>query len=147
MFGRREKEPTVNPFLSRELASEHIRDLHDEAVRTSRGREKASAADSNGSHDLTVRGFAERDIDAIRRLAALDEKPIPTGGVLVAEQDGDLIAVLPLDGGQALADPFKPTADIVELLTMRARQLREASGGRALEPHGLVARFPLRKAA
>jgi hypothetical protein len=147
MFGRVEKEPKVNPFLSRELASEHIRDLHDEAVRTGRGRGQTSAAESNRSQDLTVRGFAERDIDAIRRLAALDVKPIQTGGVLVAEQDGDLIAVLPLDGGQALADPFKPTADIVELLTMRARQLREASGGRALEPHGLVGRFPLRKAA
>jgi hypothetical protein len=36
-----------------------------------------------------------------------------------------LVAALPLDGGAALADPFKPTSDIVALLELRARQLRE----------------------
>jgi hypothetical protein len=78
---------------------------------------------------VTVRRFVERDIDAIQRLAELDEKPIPSGGVLVAEQEGELVAALPLDGGQALADPFKPTADVVELLKVSAHQLRHASGG------------------
>ena len=61
---------------------------------------------------------------AHRRLAILDEKPVPAGGVLVAMQAGELVAALPLDGGEALADPFKPTADAVALLRLRARQLR-----------------------
>jgi hypothetical protein len=120
----------VNPFLSNELAGEHIRDLRDQAARTSRGRAGKRAEDADRFAGVTVRHFAERDINAIRWLAALDDKPLPTGGVLVAEMDGELVAALPLDGGQALADPFKPTADIVELLRMRARQLHERGNTR-----------------
>jgi hypothetical protein len=112
----------VNPFMSNELAGEHIRDLRDQAARRRGTREDRTAS-------VTVRRFAERDIAAIQRLAELDEKPIPSGGVLVAEQAGELVAALPLDGGQALADPFKPTADVVELLKLSAHQLRHASGG------------------
>jgi hypothetical protein len=123
----------VNPFMSNELAGEHIRDLRDQVARGRRVRER----DVNIA-PVTVRRFAERDIDAIQRLAALDEKPIPSGGVLVAEQDGELVAALPLNGGQALADPFKPTADVVELLKVSARQLREASGAAAQERRSLL---------
>jgi hypothetical protein len=123
----------VNPFMSNELAGEHIRDLRDQVARGRRVRER----DVNIA-PVTVRRFAERDIDAIQRLAALDEKPIPSGGVLVAEQDGELVAALPLNGGQALADPFKPTADVVELLKVSARQLREASGAAAHERRSLL---------
>jgi hypothetical protein len=118
---------TVNPFLSREIAGEHIRDLREEAARAVRSRPEKSSRERDRSAGVNVRLFAERDIDGIKQLAALDEKPIPTGGVLVAEQDGELVAALPLDGGQALADPFKPTADIVTLLRVRARQLRQVS--------------------
>jgi hypothetical protein len=126
MFEWRSKESQVNPFMSNELAGEHIRDLRDQVARGRRVAERDVRI-----APVTVRRFAERDIDAIQRLAALDEKPIPSGGVLVAEQEGKLVAALPLDGGQALADPFKPTADVVELLKVSARQLREASGASA----------------
>jgi hypothetical protein len=81
--------------------------------------------ESQADVPVRIRHFAERDIDAIRRLAALDSKPVPTGGVLVAEKAGELVAALPLDGRPALADPFRPTADVVALLQQRAGQLRE----------------------
>jgi hypothetical protein len=115
----------MNPFMSRELANEHIRDLHEEVARAGRthGREPAETKDAG----VTVRRFSEPDIDGIRLLAALDGKQIPLGGILVAEQAGEVVAALPLDGGEALADPFRPTADIVALLRLRARQLREAN--------------------
>ncbi|HKN92809.1 MAG TPA: hypothetical protein VJU60_00640 [Thermoleophilaceae bacterium] len=111
----------MNPFLSKELATEHIRDLREAAARASRDRDEKQSPTSN----ITIRRFAERDIDAIQRLAELDEKPVPTGGVLVAERAGELVAALPLDGGNALADPFKRTADVVALLQARANQLSE----------------------
>ena len=111
----------MNPFLSKELATEHIRDLRESAARASRDRDEKQSPNSN----ITIRRFAERDIDAIQRLAELDEKPVPTGGVLVAERAGELVAALPLDGGNALADPFKRTADVVALLQARANQLSE----------------------
>jgi hypothetical protein len=131
----------VNPFMSNELAGEHIRDLRDQVARGRGVREDRMAS-------VTVRRFAERDIEAIQRLAALDGKPIPSGGVLVAEQAGELVAALPLDGSQPLADPFKPTADVVELLRVSARQLREASGAPSHHRHALLrGRTLQRKAA
>ena len=36
--------------------------------------------------------------------------------MLVAEVDERIVAAVPLAGGRAIADPFRPTADIVELL-------------------------------
>ena len=136
----------MNPFLSNELASEHIRDLRDQAAR--RTRDEVSPATRDRLEGLTVRHFGERDIDSIRRLAALDSKPIPTGGVLVAELNGELVAALPLNGGEALADPFKPTADIVELLQLRARQLRAGkSAPKIWDAYGFVHRRPQRKLA
>ena len=127
----------MNPFMSNELAGEHIRDLRDQAARGRRIHKDRVSAHDDRLAAVTVRRFGERDIDAIQRLAALDEKPIPSGGVLVAEQAGELVAALPLDGGDALADPFKPTADVVELLRVSARQLREASGAPKHERHFL----------
>jgi hypothetical protein len=116
----------MNPFLSKELAGEHIRDLR-EAARGARVRAEEQAPKRERVDRLSVRPFAERDIDAIRLLAALDSKQMPTGAVLVAEQAGEVVAALPLDGGSVLADPFKPTADVVALLRLRADQLRKES--------------------
>jgi hypothetical protein len=122
----------VNPFMSKELAGEHIRDLREDVTRARQQPREYSLEQGDGSaRVVTVRRFTERDIDGIRRLAALDEQPVPIGGVLVAElEGGELVAALPLDGGNALADPFTPTEDIVALLELRARQLREAGVAR-----------------
>lgn|SRR5436305_8180433 len=113
----------MNPFLSKELADQHIRDLR-EAARGGGGRADRRSVEHDGIDQLRVRPFAERDIDAVRVLAALDSKPLPTGAVLVGERSGEVVAALGLDGGHVLADPFKPTADVIALLKLRARQLK-----------------------
>jgi hypothetical protein len=118
----------VNPFLSRELASEHIRDLCEETARAGRSRGAERSHKSDAAAAISIRRFAEPDRDAVRRLAALDEKRLSTCDALVAELAGELVAALPLDGGPALADPFKPTADVVGLLRLRAHQLRKSNG-------------------
>ena len=43
--------------------------------------------------------------------------------MLVAEIDDRIVAAVPFDGGRAIADPFRPTADLVELLRARAELL------------------------
>ena len=48
------------------------------------------------------------------------------GWVLVAEVDGELWAALSLSDGRAVADPFRPSADVVGLLHERALHLRDA---------------------
>jgi hypothetical protein len=72
---------------------------------------------------VTVRHAAPADGEGIRRLAALDSKHTPDGPVLVAEVDGELVAAVPFGGGAVIADPFKPTADLVNLLELRATQV------------------------
>jgi hypothetical protein len=51
--------------------------------------------------------------------------------MLLAEVDGDLRAAVPLHGGEAIADPFHPTSELVRILQARARQLAEADSRRA----------------
>jgi hypothetical protein len=57
------------------------------------------------------------------RLAALDSALPLRGPALVADRDGRLLAALSLDDGRAVADPFERTAEAVELLRLRARQI------------------------
>ena len=68
------------------------------------------------------------------RLARLDSSEVPPSPLLVAEADGQLRAAVSLRDGTALADPFHPTANIVELLIARAGQLRPERGRRRLWP-------------
>ena len=77
------------------------------------------------SPDLTIRSATPADATALRDLALLDSAPRPLrGDVLVAEVAGALLAAVSLDDGHAVADPFRPTADAVALLRVRAAQAR-----------------------
>ena len=70
---------------------------------------------------LTIRPADLADLAALDRLAALDSGSAPTGDVLVAEVGGELWAAVEIDSGAAIADPFRPSADLVELLRLHAR--------------------------
>ena len=50
--------------------------------------------------------------------------------MLLAELDGDLLAAVSLDDLHAVADPFKPTSELVFLLIERARQIRRSGAAR-----------------
>jgi hypothetical protein len=69
---------------------------------------------------LTIRTATTADRFAIRRLAVLDSASPPTGEVLLAEMNGELWAAVSVGTGDAIADPFRPSADIVELLRVHA---------------------------
>jgi len=73
-------------------------------------------------HPVTIRFSRDADAAALRRLAVLDSARVPDGVMLVAEVDGELRAALAADG-TAIADPFRPTAELVELLQVRLRSL------------------------
>jgi hypothetical protein len=70
---------------------------------------------------VLIRAARGADVAALDRLAQLDSAPVPTGDLLIAEADGALVAALSVDTGAAIADPFRPTADVVDLLALRAR--------------------------
>ncbi len=81
---------------------------------------------------LTIRKALAADAPALRRLAQLDSAPHPAPvPTLVAEVGGELHAALPLNGGPPLADPFHPTAELVAMLSARARQLEAPVPGPA----------------
>jgi hypothetical protein len=81
---------------------------------------------------LTIRLCRPDDACAVDRLAALDSRPVPPGRLLLAELDGELIAVVAVRGGDAIADPFRPTADAVALLRARAAQIQPCPPARGL---------------
>jgi hypothetical protein len=80
--------------------------------------------------NLTVRNAVASDLSELARLAALDSARPPRGPALVAVADSRMLAALPLGSGRPIADPFEPTAEVVALLELRARQLRESDGER-----------------
>jgi hypothetical protein len=55
--------------------------------------------------------------------------PAPCGRALLAEVDGALRAALPLDGSAPIADPFHRSSELVDLLRVRAAQLRRGRLG------------------
>jgi hypothetical protein len=96
---------------------------------------------------ILIRPVAGSDEAAVRAIAERDSRTVPAGMLLVAEADGQLRAVLSLDTGEIVADPFAPSAALVDLLRTRARQLgrgtqsrrkptgtRDAAGRLALRP-------------
>jgi hypothetical protein len=130
--------------LSGELAAERARDLQAAAPRSGRRRllerlrprrrRSAGAAlfdDPVAVIDgVTIRRSRASDRAALHRLAQLDSRRLAEGELLVAEVEGDLRAALPLAGGSAIADPFRPTAALVSLLGVRAAQIRAAESAR-----------------
>jgi hypothetical protein len=79
---------------------------------------------------VTLRYAVPADAEALERLAQLDSRRALRGDVLVAEVGGELWAAVSVDARHAVADPFRPTAELVDLLVERARQLRRSEGGR-----------------
>ena len=76
---------------------------------------------------IVLRQTRACDHAAIRRLAELDSAKVPSSPSVLAEVDGEVVAAAPIDGGAAIADPFRPTADVIVLLERHARQLRRAA--------------------
>jgi len=85
----------------------------------------ASSSPLAPSDAVVIRRACDADMPLVRDLAALDSSAELTGSVLVAMVDGQPRAALSLDDGRAVADPFAPSAAAVELLRMRADQLRD----------------------
>jgi hypothetical protein len=81
---------------------------------------------------IAIRRAGDRDRAALRRLAALDSAPEPSGTVLLAEVDGEPWAALSVEDGHAVADPFRKSGGVVSLLRARASQRQDRRQGRPL---------------
>ena len=71
---------------------------------------------SRGMNTVTVRPYLAVDQRPLERLAALDARRVPAQPVVLAESDGRLLAALSKRTGEAVADPFEPTAHLIAML-------------------------------
>ncbi|HEX5910966.1 MAG TPA: hypothetical protein VFY44_10755 [Thermoleophilaceae bacterium] len=72
---------------------------------------------------VTVRLGRATDSGQLADLAGLNCAAVPEGAVMVAETGGSIVAAVPVDGGPAIADPFRRTAAVISLLKLRAAQM------------------------
>ena len=77
-------------------------------------------------NEITIRAARCEDGPAIARLAALDEAPVPHGTALLGFVDGELAAAKSLEKGETVADPFRRTAALIDLLDLWAKRGRAA---------------------
>src|SRR3954466_11306598 len=84
----------------------------------------------NMLNELVLRADRPTDEQALRRLAALDSVRPIKGRALLAEVDGRAIAAIGIDDGKVVADPFEHTAELVELLKVRAERAEAKNDSR-----------------
>jgi len=85
-----------------------------------------ATTDSTGS-SITIRGAVAEDVEALDRLAQRDTRAIPDGELLIALVGTEVRAAISLVSGETVADPFHPTEELLDMLTLRASEVR---GGR-----------------
>src|SRR3954468_18262448 len=115
------KGTTMHP-LHWYVAAAQTADRH-AAARSARAARRVRPAPVARGLRLVLRRSTAEDEPPPPRLARLDSAPRPRGDMLVAEVEDQIVAAVPLAGGSAIADPFRPTADVVELLRVRAERL------------------------
>lgn len=86
---------------------------------------------------VLIRAARGSDGPGLARLAALDSAPLPAGQLIVAEVDGALVAAVTASGGEAIADPFRRTSDVLALLKLHAARRRATSRRSLAERLGL----------
>jgi hypothetical protein len=94
--------------------------------------------------DVTIVEATPADRRELERLAELDSTRLPSGPFLVAKVEDEFRAAYSVTEKRAIANPFRRTAELVELLAVRAKQL---NGGRrrrssAPQPPGIPLGFP-----
>ena len=108
------KEPHMHP--ARKLPA---------LLRRALGSKNVPAHHLDLDRPFLIRESRAGDEAALERLAQLDSRKLPEGSFLLAEIHGEVVAAAPLDvDEEPLGDPFKPTANLRQLLRLQARYER-----------------------
>jgi hypothetical protein len=119
--------------LIQNMSAQRGKEMRDYAA----SRRKAlRARRSNSQRAGTAPDVAIRRLDPtgsdrheLELLAGRDSSTAPSGDVIAAERDGQLLAAMSLTSGEMVADPFLPTAAARTALISRAGLLRRANDG------------------
>jgi hypothetical protein len=118
----------MNPLLNLAMGTARHQQLLEAAARERSGmrrprRRRREAAPAIRWQGLTLRLATSADGSALARLADLEQTAQPAEPVLLGEVMQRPVAALSLSDGRVVADPFTPTAELIELMRLRARQL------------------------
>ena len=130
----------MHPDFRLELIHERAHQL-EQALGRSRvdaGQGRRQAAPDEA---VSLRLCSVHDDAALERLAQLGGHAAPEGRFVLAEVGGEVVAALPLRGGAALTDPFRPTAHLLPLLRLRAGQLERQPRARIETAKAIAAKM------
>jgi hypothetical protein len=96
---------------------------------TTAGADASADATAAAEATVTLRFACFDDAPDLLRLAQLDSAEPLIEPILVCEVSRRMVAALSLADRRAIADPFVPSAGVVELLRARARQLTAPDRG------------------
>jgi len=112
----------VHPAFREAFLQDNRREL-DRALRIAYLLRHAEPGRTAPVETVVLRLSRVQDEVGLDTLGRLEGRPVSAGSYVVAEIGGDVVAALPLRPGAPLADPFRPTADLLPLLELRAKQL------------------------
>jgi hypothetical protein len=90
----------------------------------------APATGYRRSAPVTIRWATPADALQVKTVAELDEAAVPPAPLLLAFVGDELWVAMSLGTGQVVCDPFRPSAELVELVRERGRQLTVPERGR-----------------
>jgi len=70
--------------------------------------------------EITIRAARAEDLSEVARVAGRDTGDLPAAPVLVAKVGSNVRAAISLADGTVVADPFHRTAELVQMLRIRA---------------------------
>jgi hypothetical protein len=76
---------------------------------------------------IAIRPARRDDFVQLWKVASLDSALVPAEPLLVAQAGDEIVAALSLTTGEAIADPFRHSAEAVALLRLRALQVEHAA--------------------
>jgi len=112
----------MHPTVRETILRDNRREL-DRAVRTAYLLREADPVRAAPAEPVVLRLSRVQDDVALDTLGRLEDRPVSVGCHVVAEIRGEIVAALPVDLGAPLANPFRPTAHLLPLLELRAKQL------------------------
>jgi hypothetical protein len=80
-------------------------------------------ADPHTAGSITIRPAQWADADAVRRVAQRDSHGVPDGDLLIAVVGSEVRAAISLQSGEVIADPFRPTKELVRMLALQRSQM------------------------
>lgn len=80
------------------------------------------------SPEVRIRWATPEDATRIDLLAQLDEAPIPPAPVLLGFVGDELWAAVSLSTGELVAEPFRASAEVAQLVLERGSQLTASEG-------------------